>query len=120
MPFHIGNTGLQGSSCRLRNRPCRQPKHRYSTPRNRRADSEHAFSGRSLADNVVTPFLRDRAIPISASPYLSALRGGAKFKKGGAPRIQRDKEGFDALVAVVDYLRALGVDEAKAYLRYLL
>jgi hypothetical protein len=73
-----------------------------------------------LADNVVTPFLRDRAIPISASPYLSALRGGAKFKRGGAPRIQRDKEGSDALVAIVDYLRALGVGEAKAYLRYLL
>ncbi len=84
------------------------------------ADGEHAFSGRSLADNVVTPFLRDRAIAISASPYLSALRGGAKFVKGGAPRIQRDKEGFDALVAVVDYLRALGVDEAKTYLCYLL
>src|ERR1035438_8151471 len=57
------------------------------------ADGEHAFSGRSLADHVVTPFLRDRAIPISASPYLSALRGGAKFTKGGAPRIQRDKDG---------------------------
>ncbi len=84
------------------------------------ADGEHAFSGRSLADNVVTPFLRDRAIPISASPYLSALRGGAKFLKDGAPRIQRDKEGFDALVVVVDYLRVLGVGEAKKYLRYLL
>lgn len=81
---------------------------------------EDAFSGRSLADHAVTPFLRDRAIPISASPYLSSLRGGAKFTKGGAPRIQRDKEGFDALVAVVDYLRVLDADAAKAYLRYLL
>ncbi|MBF6559304.1 MAG: hypothetical protein IVW56_03355 [Candidatus Binataceae bacterium] len=67
---------------------------------------EDAFSGRSLADNAVTPFLRDRAIPISVSPYLSALRGGAKFIKGGAPRIQRDKDGFDALVDLVDYLRS--------------
>ena len=63
---------------------------------------DNAFSGRSLADNAVTPFLRDRAIPISASPYLSSLRGGAKFVKDGAPRIQRDKEGFDALVTVID------------------
>ena len=40
--------------------------------------------------------------------------------KGGEPRIQGDMGGFDALVAVVDYLRVLGVDEAKRYLRYLL
>jgi SacI-like restriction endonuclease len=81
---------------------------------------ENAFSGRSLADKGVTPFLRDRAIPISASPYLSSLRGGARFVAGGAPRIQRDKEGFDALVSIVDYVRGLSADEAKAYLRYLL
>ena len=84
------------------------------------ANGEHAFSGRSLADYTVTPFLRKRAIPISASPYLSALRGGAKFMKGGEPRIQRDQGGFDALVSVVDYLRALSVDEAKEYLQFLL
>ena len=81
---------------------------------------EHSFSGRSLADNVITPFLRSRAIPISASPYLSSLRGGAKFIEGGAPRIQRDKEGFSALVAAVDALRTLNEDEAMNYLRYLL
>lgn len=84
------------------------------------ADGENAFSGRSLADNVITPFLRERAIPISASPYLSALRGGAKFMKGGEPRIQRDQAGFDALVSAVDYLRTLPTGEAKNYLRYLL
>lgn len=47
----------------------------------------NAFSGRSLADNVITPFMRGKSIPISASPYLSSLRGGAKFVEGGAPRI---------------------------------
>lgn len=81
---------------------------------------DSAFSGRSLADNAVTPFLRARTIPISASPYLSALRGGAKFIEGGAPRIQRDKLGFDALVAVVEYLRDLDDGAARSYLRYLL
>jgi hypothetical protein len=40
--------------------------------------------------------------------------------RGGQPRIQRDKVGFDALVAVVDYLRALPPNEVKSYLRYLL
>jgi len=83
-------------------------------------DGDAAFSGRSLADNAVTPFLRERAVPISASPYLSSLRGGAKFKKGGEPRIQRDQEGFDSLVSVVDYLRKLDATRARSYLRYLL
>ena len=81
---------------------------------------ENSFSGRSLADNTVTPFMRARAVPISASPYLSSLRGGARFIEGGAPRIQRDKAGFAALVAVVDYLRALSQEDATTYLRYLL
>jgi hypothetical protein len=35
---------------------------------------DNAFSGRALADTTVTPFLRSRAIPTSASPFLSALR----------------------------------------------
>jgi hypothetical protein len=81
---------------------------------------ENAFSGRSLAEKVVTPFLRDRFVPTSAFPFLSALRGGAKFMKGGEPRIQRDKDGFTALVQVVDYLHELDVNSAKNYLRFLL
>src|ERR1039458_6717072 len=79
-----------------------------------------AFSGRSMQEKTVTPFLRDRGIPVSAWPFLSALRGGAKFMKGGEPRIQEDMEGFDALVTIVEHLRALDVSKAKEYLRYLL
>lgn len=81
---------------------------------------ENAFSGRSLADKVVTPFLRDRSVPTSASPFLSAVRGGARFIKGGEPRIQRDKDGFAALVEIVDYLHELDALKARNYLRYLL
>jgi hypothetical protein len=85
------------------------------------AHGEHAFSGRSLADYVVAPFLRGRAVPISASsPYLSSLRGGARFIPGGEPRIQDDQEGFDALVAIVDYVRSLNSEQSRTYLRYLL
>src|SRR5690606_25186984 len=68
------------------------------------ADGENAFSGRRVADAVVTPFLQSKRVPVSASPYLSSLRGGAKFIPGGQPRIQRDQAGFDALVAAVEYL----------------
>jgi hypothetical protein len=84
------------------------------------AYGENAFSGRSLAEKVVTPFLRDRSVPTSASPFLSAVRGGAKFMKGGEPRIQRDKDGFAALVEIVDYLRERDAAAVKNYLRYLL
>lgn len=84
------------------------------------AYGENAFSGRSLAEKVVTPFLRDRFVPTSAAPFLSAIRGGAKFMKGGEPRIQRDKEGFAALVGIVSYLRELDGEAVKNYLRYLL
>lgn len=42
------------------------------------AYGENAFSGRSLSEKVVTPFLRDRSVPTSASPFLSAVRGGGQ------------------------------------------
>jgi hypothetical protein len=84
------------------------------------AYGEDAYSGRTITEQAVTPFLRERFIPISSNPFLSALRGGAKFMKGGQPRIQRDKEGFESLVDVVDYLRGLGTEDAKKYLRFLL
>jgi SacI restriction endonuclease len=81
----------------------------------------NAFSGRSLADGGTAPFLRARSVPISASsPYLSALRGGARFVPGGEPRIQRDKEGFDALVSVVGYLHNLANAGVREYLIFLL
>jgi len=81
---------------------------------------DNSFSGRSLADSVVTPFLRQHAIPASTSPYLSSLRGGAKFIEGGAPRIQRDAAGFQALVDVVAYLGKSPQQHSVEYLRYLL
>jgi len=84
------------------------------------AYGENAFSGRSLAEKVVTPFLRDRSVPTSAVPFLSAVRGGAKFMKGGEPRIQRDKQGFAALAEIVEYLHEHDEGTAKNYLRYLL
>jgi hypothetical protein len=80
---------------------------------------KNSFSGRSSADNAATPFMRSKAVPISASPYLSSLRGGARFILGGQPRIQRDQRGYDALVAAVEYLRHLDQGVAKD-LRFLL
>jgi len=84
------------------------------------AYGKNAFSGRSLAEKVVTPLLRERSVPTSVSPFLSALRGGARFMEGGEPRIQQDKDGFAAMVEIVDYLRELDAETVKKYLRFLL
>jgi hypothetical protein len=81
---------------------------------------DDSFSGRTLADKTITPLMRAKGIPVSASPYLSALRGGAKFIKGGEPRIQRDKKGFEALVRAVAYLQGLDKESRQTFLKDLL
>ncbi|GIK51662.1 MAG: hypothetical protein BroJett014_06350 [Planctomycetota bacterium] len=81
---------------------------------------ENAFSGRSLSEGAVTPFLRDREVPVSANPYLSSLRGGAKFIADSPPRIQRDKDAWIALVRLVDFVADSEPSLAREYLRFLL
>ncbi len=81
--------------------------------------SENAFSGRSLDEQVVNPFLQDRAVPISKAPYLSAIRRGVRFIPGGA-KGQKDQGGFDALVHIVGWLKKQDQKGAAEYLRYLL
>ena len=82
--------------------------------------SKDAFSGRTLSEQVVAPFLQAEAVPISKSPYLSSLRGGARFEPGGAPRIQRDPKGFDALVSIVNSIATGNQAQARVYLEFLL
>lgn len=84
------------------------------------AYGSNSFSGRSISDNVVAPFLQSKRVPVSKSPYLSSLRGGAKLIPGGQPRIQRDQASFDALVAAVEYLTTASPEEAEMLLRRLL
>ncbi|MDQ6433772.1 restriction endonuclease, SacI family [Mesorhizobium sp. LHD-90] len=84
------------------------------------AHGDKSFSGRGVSDQVVAPFLQSKRVPISVSPYLSALRGGAKFVPGGQPRIQRDQPAFDALVKAVSYVADANPDETRALLRRLL
>lgn len=82
--------------------------------------SDDAFSGRSLADQIVTPYLQDRGFPVSRSPYLSCLRGGARFEPNRAPRIQRDAGGFAALVSAVEHVAEAPPEEAIKCLIFLL
>jgi len=68
---------------------------------------ETSYNGRTLDERVVNPFLHDRRIPSSRGPFLSAFRRSVAFVPETRDGL-RDKEGFDALLAIIDK-----VDEAK-------
>jgi hypothetical protein len=79
-----------------------------------------AYNGRTLDERVVNPFLHDRQIPASKGPYLATFRRSVRFEdstRGG----MRDKEGYDALLAVLTHLEATTDDqEIRSFTRYLL
>ncbi len=60
-----------------------------------------AFSGRSLDERVINPFLRSKRIPCTQGPYLSVFRRQVSFDRSTRPKM-RDKQGFDALVGLLD------------------
>lgn len=55
--------------------------------------AESAFNGRTLDERVVNPFLRDRRVPCSKGPYLSALRRNVRFVPETAVGL-RDKKAY--------------------------
>jgi len=71
---------------------------------------DNAFSGRSLDERVVNPFLHERDIPCSRGPYLSCFRRQVAFDETTRARL-RDKTGYDAFLAVLDYLEAGATEE---------
>lgn len=81
---------------------------------------EDAYSGRSLDEKVVNPFLKDHNIPSSKGPFLSTFRRSVGFVESTREGL-RDKEGFDSLLALIDYLAEEREDDRLArFLRYLL
>ena len=80
----------------------------------------NAFSGRSLDERVVNPFLQEKRVPSSRGPYLSVFRRSVRFDPGTRAGL-RDKEGFDAFLEVIDYLHSIAEDaELNVVLKYLL
>lgn len=61
----------------------------------------NAFSGRSLDERVVNPFLHEKSIPCSRGPYLSVFRRNVKFNEMTRQGL-KDKEGYDALITLID------------------
>lgn len=77
----------------------------------------NAFSGRSLDERVINPFLQSRRIPCSRGPYLSVFRRSVRFDESTRSGL-RDKAGYNALLQAVEYLETLLETDAKAFLRY--
>jgi hypothetical protein len=80
----------------------------------------HAFSGRSLDERVVNPFLHDNRIPGSRGPYLSVFRRSVQFDNSTRAGL-RDKDGYDALLTVIAYIESTSEDaKLLELLRYIL
>ena len=81
---------------------------------------EQAFSGRSLDERVVNPFLQERRVPCSRGPYLSVFRRSVQFDANTREGL-RDKTGYDALLHALEYIESLSEDaDLLSFLRYLL
>lgn len=70
-----------------------------------------AFSGRSLDERVVNPFLRVKNIPSSKGPYLSVFRRSVKFDETTTAGL-RDKDGYRAFLALVSIIETEEEDSA--------
>lgn len=80
----------------------------------------NAFSGRSLDERVVNPFLHEKRIPSSRGPYLSVFRRSVRFESSTRVGL-RDKSGYDAFLVIVAYLESVSnQSELLGFLHYLL
>jgi hypothetical protein len=62
-----------------------------------------AFSGRTLDEKVINPFLQTAQIPCSRGPYLAVFRRGVQFVLSTRVGL-KDKSGYDALLQIFDYV----------------
>ncbi|MGD0794863.1 MAG: restriction endonuclease, SacI family [Dehalococcoidales bacterium] len=82
--------------------------------------SQNAFSGRTLDEKVVNPFLQSRNIPSSKGPYLSVFRRSVKFEKKTGKGL-RDVKGYNAFLNLISYLEKTSTKtDLNNFLFYLL
>jgi hypothetical protein len=82
--------------------------------------SERAFSGRTLDERVVNPFLQRNRIPCSKGPFLAVFRRSVRFDVSTREGL-RDKLGYDSFLALVAALETLeSTETTTTFLRYLL
>lgn len=79
-----------------------------------------AFSGRSLDEKAVNPFLHDKQIPSSRGPYLSVFRRSVQFDTATRTGL-RDRAGYDAFLDLISYIERLSDDVVlRQVLKYVL
>jgi hypothetical protein len=79
-----------------------------------------AFSGRSLDERVINPFLHGKSIPCSKGPYLSCFRRKVRFDDATRAGL-KDRVGYDAfLVALATVEREKDPEALSSILDYLL
>jgi hypothetical protein len=80
----------------------------------------NAFSGRSLDERVVNPFLHEKRIPSSRGPYLSVFRRSVQFDSTTRAGL-RDKAAYDAFLTMISTIESMSSQaELMQFLRYLL
>lgn len=80
----------------------------------------NAYNGRTLDERVVNPIIQERRVPCSRGPFLSAFRRSVGFNRRTREGL-RDKEGFDSLLALINYLASKDNDsDLIGFLRYLI
>lgn len=84
-----------------------------------KAQGPNAFSGRSLDEKVVNPFLVEKSIPCSRGPYLATFRRSVRFVKETATGL-RDKKAYNAFLTYLDALREADHEGTIQLLRYLI
>lgn len=79
-----------------------------------------AFSGRSLDEQVINPFLHDRMIPCSKGPYLATFRRSVAFVPETSQGL-RDTAGYQAFLDLIAEVEQADSDEAiSTLLRFIL
>jgi hypothetical protein len=78
-----------------------------------------AFSGRTLDEKVINPFLHDKRVPASRGPYLSVFRRSIQFDQSTRAGL-RDQEGYDALLTLIEYLESISEPSQFNFLHYVL
>ena len=80
---------------------------------------ETSYNGRTLDERVVNPFLHDKRIPSSRGPFLSTFRRNVAFVPATREGL-RDKEGYDALLELINFVNDAWEEELLKTLRYAL
>ena len=80
----------------------------------------NAFSGRTLDEKVINPFLRTKKIPCCRGPYLSVFRRQVRFDETTRQGL-KDQKGYDAFLRLLGWIASENeAGKLRGFLDYLL